>query len=95
MTPLLLWIVRVLILILIVRLVIKGVTAMMRSNSGERRARMPARSGGTLVRDPQCGTFVPESRAIAAGRGADALHFCSTACRDAWMAAHGGARAKV
>ena len=51
------------------------------------------RVGGALVRDPQCGTFVPESRSVTLGSGAKALHFCSTTCRDAWVAAHDAARA--
>jgi hypothetical protein len=51
------------------------------------------RAGGALVRDPQCGTFVPESRSVTLGSGSKALHFCSTACRDKWVAAHDTARA--
>jgi hypothetical protein len=51
------------------------------------------RVGGALVRDPQCGTFVPESRSVTLGSGSKALHFCSTACRDKWVAAHDAARA--
>jgi hypothetical protein len=46
----------------------------------------PERSGGTLVRDPQCGTFIPESRAIQLRTGGAVLFFCSTACRDAYAA---------
>jgi YHS domain-containing protein len=44
----------------------------------------PERSGGTLVRDPQCGTYIPESRAIRVGSGDRTLYFCSNACRDAY-----------
>ena len=50
-------------------------------------AQTPERSGGTLVRDPQCGTYVPESRAIRSGAGDKTLYFCSVACRDAYAAA--------
>ena len=46
------------------------------------------RVGGALVRDPQCGTYVPQSRAIRAGSGADAHYFCSDRCRAAYAAAH-------
>jgi YHS domain-containing protein len=46
----------------------------------------PERSGGTLVRDPECGTFIPESRAIQMRTGGTVLFFCSTACRDAYAA---------
>ena len=48
----------------------------------------PERVGGTLVRDPQCGTYIPLSRALTIGGGESALHFCSAACRDAWTASH-------
>ena len=41
-------------------------------------------AGGTLVRDPQCGTYVPESRALRVQSGQQTLYFCSTACRDAY-----------
>jgi hypothetical protein len=95
-TAVLLWFVRLLVLLLVIRLIVRGMYSVL----GQRRAakpasRMPERAGGTLVRDPQCGTYVPESRALVVGRGADALHFCSATCRDAWAAAHGDARAKA
>ena len=90
MTPLFLWLLRILVLILIVRLIIRGVSALT-AGAGIRRgsARMPERAGGTLVRDPHCGTFIPERRALVIGAGADALHFCSAECREAWLATHG------
>jgi YHS domain-containing protein len=47
----------------------------------------PEREGGTLVRDPQCGTYVPKSRSFQVGHGATALYFCSTDCRDKYAAA--------
>jgi hypothetical protein len=43
------------------------------------------RAGGRLVRDPQCGTYVPEGRAIRIGTGDETRCFCSTACRDAYL----------
>jgi hypothetical protein len=46
------------------------------------------RVGGTLVRDPHCGTYIPQSKAIHVGQGSSALYFCSAACRDAYAAAH-------
>lgn len=46
------------------------------------------RAGGALVRDPQCGTYVPQSRAIRVGSGADTHYFCSDGCRAAYAAAH-------
>lgn len=56
--------------------------------AGPRPASPPQeRLGGTLVRDPQCGTYIPESRAVIVGTGTDRVTFCSTACRDAYLAA--------
>jgi hypothetical protein len=46
------------------------------------------RVGGALVRDPQCGTYVPQSRAIRVGSGPNAHYFCSDGCRAAYAAAH-------
>ena len=80
---LILGIVRVLIILLIIRIVVHWIYG--RRKITPRRPRtVPERAGGTLVRDPHCGTFVPEALAISAG----AQKFCSTACRDAWAAAH-------
>jgi YHS domain-containing protein len=36
------------------------------------------------VQDPQCGTYLPKSRALMIGSGDDAKYFCSPACRDAY-----------
>ena len=98
-------IIRILIILLIIRIVvtwIMGVRHSMRTAGAggaraSRRARtMSERAGGTLVRDPNCGTFIPESRAVVAG----ALRFCSTACRDAYLekpgfSARGGQGSRV
>lgn len=45
------------------------------------------RLGGTLVRCQQCGTHVPQSKVVTATAGAQTHSFCSTACRDAHLAA--------
>ena len=37
-----------------------------------------------LVRDPVCGTHVAEEVAIPLREGAELVHFCSLACRDAY-----------
>ena len=96
MTPLFLWLVRVLVLLVVVRLIVRGVSsAIGHRPAAKPSSRVPERAGGVLVRDPQCGTYLPESRALVLGRGTDALHFCSVTCRDAWASAHGGARAKA
>ena len=42
------------------------------------------RAGGTLMRDPHCGTYVPASRALQVRSGQATLYFCSATCRDAF-----------
>jgi YHS domain-containing protein len=37
-----------------------------------------------LVRDPVCGTHVAEEVSIPLREGSELVHFCSTACRDAY-----------
>ena len=38
-----------------------------------------------LVRDPVCGMHVDETLSIPMREGAELLHFCSIACRDAYV----------
>jgi YHS domain-containing protein len=38
-----------------------------------------------LVRDPVCGTHVDETRSIPLREGGELVHFCSPACRDAYV----------
>ena len=92
---LLLWIVRLLVLFIIIRFVVLMVrSALVAAGGGNAPAgaggarrvkRQPERLGGTLVQDPHCGTYLPESRALAVRTGATTHHFCSTECRDAWQ----------
>jgi uncharacterized protein len=86
---LIVWIVRALFLILFVRFVLSLLSAGRRMVSRPAPGRPVAeRSGGTLVRDPQCGTYIPLSRAIRVGNGSAAHYFCSDGCRAAYLAAH-------
>ncbi|PYT76985.1 MAG: hypothetical protein DMG40_25015 [Acidobacteria bacterium] len=54
-----------------------------------------AKTARRLVRDPVCGMHVDESLSIPMREGDEVLHFCSMACRDAYVvsskkfAAHG------
>jgi uncharacterized protein len=79
----LIWIIRTLVILLIVRLVLR---ALFSRQLDARRPRpnkaRTERAGGELVRDPQCGTYIPKSRAVVVGHGARAVYFCSTTCRD-------------
>jgi len=45
----------------------------------------PAR-GVAMVRDPECGTFVVPSTALALADRGGAIYFCSERCRDAYRA---------
>jgi YHS domain-containing protein len=38
-----------------------------------------------LVRDPVCGTHVAEEASISFCEGRELVHFCSAACRDAYI----------
>jgi len=83
MTTLLLWGLRVVIVLLVLRLFVRMLT-------GHRGVptRTRSRIGGTLVRDPQCGTYLPPDRALAVTTSTGILHFCSAHCRDAWTSSH-------
>jgi hypothetical protein len=83
----LLWIVRVIVLLLVIRLVLNllfGSRKVVRRRRTH-ATRSPERVGGELVRDPNCGTHILKERAIAVGTGADIKYFCSTTCRDAYQ----------
>jgi uncharacterized protein len=88
---LLLWIVRLLVLLLIIRFVVGMVRQAMQSARAKgapqqrgRSGRHPERLGGTLVQDPQCGTYLPKDWALTAGAGSATQYFCSDKCRDEW-----------
>ena len=84
------WIFRILVILFIVRLVLRFLYSMAGGrNDGPRRPtskpNQPAtREGGQLVRDPNCGTYIPIGRALREGSGANAVYFCSETCRNAW-----------
>jgi uncharacterized protein len=80
------WLGDLLVLLLIIRM-ISGLFSRGRTvSSRSRPTPPPERSGGNLVRDPQCGTYIPESRAVRVVANGKTLFFCSTSCRDAYAA---------
>ena len=83
------WVVRVLVVLLLIRLAVQlfrgALGSSGRPTSKRSATKPPERIGGALVKDPQCGTFVPKDRAIVHGRGDAAEYFCSTSCRDQWL----------
>jgi len=89
MGEILVWLPRILFALFILRLLSRTFAARPAAPPRGRPSAPRERVLGTLVRDPQCGTYIPESRALTVGSGAGALHFCSASCRDAWAAAHG------
>lgn len=82
----LIWIARAIILLVVLRILLRLLFAPRGGGvSGGRpmpRTGPVERSGGELVRDPQCHTYVPKARAIAVQRGGETLYFCSAKCRD-------------
>ena len=80
------WIVRLLIAVLIIRLlwsffhgIFSGATEPRRKSSGAADKSLP------LARDPVCGTFVQQSRALEARSGGQVHYFCSEKCRQTFM----------
>jgi YHS domain-containing protein len=60
-----------------------------RSLTGRPGGKKPAagtRDGEEMVRDPQCGTYLPRSDAVTAVIQGRTHHFCSAACREAFTA---------
>lgn len=44
----------------------------------------PAVYKGHMVRDPQCGLYLPENRSISEVREGERIHFCSRDCQNAY-----------
>jgi hypothetical protein len=91
------WIFRILTILFLVRIVLRffsGATGGSSGTAGPRPAPKPnqpaTREGGHLVRDPNCGTYVPVGRALREGSGDSAVYFCSEDCRNAWATRKAG-----
>lgn len=75
---------RILLVLFVIRMIViflRGVAAG-RRRAPARPSQVPERPGGELVRDPQCGTYVPRTNAIGALIAGKMEYFCSTTCRD-------------
>lgn len=66
---------------------VQGVQGQQEPMRGSSRGHAPQRSV-QMARDPICGTFVVPERATVLTTGGRTLYFCSTDCRDAYLA-HG------
>jgi uncharacterized protein len=90
LTDLLPWIFRIIVVLFVLRLIRNFFATNTRPASPPRpgaRTAAVERAGGQLVRDPQCGTYVPMSTSVHLVSGANTLYFCSVACRDAYRKA--------
>jgi hypothetical protein len=83
----LLWIVRVIIILIVLRLLVRLLFPALAGRRGPARPGRQERQGGELVRDPQCGTYVPRSRAVVVNGPGGPVYFCSTSCRDTYRRA--------
>ena len=91
------WVGRAILIAFVVRMVLRLFSGGTRGTAAQPGAE-PSRGGrgargvptektvDKLVRDPQCGTYVAEHNSVTASRGGATLHFCSTTCRDAYLA---------
>ena len=85
------WIIRIIAVLFAVRLVLRLFAGLLRPAPAQRASSKTAtREGGHLVRDPNCGTYVPVARALKSGAGDGAVYFCSDTCRTAWAARKAG-----
>ena len=83
------WIIRLLVVLFVIRLIVRAIYGLTRVQQAPRRGARPIeRAGGALVRDPQCGTYIPQSNALSLRDAGETKFFCSAACRDTWAAAH-------
>jgi YHS domain-containing protein len=41
-----------------------------------------------MIRDPECGIYFPQRSAVALDQRHQVLYFCSTECRDRYLARH-------
>ena len=90
------WLLRLLLVFLLVRAVILVVGGLIRGLLGAAQApgepgpstggAPVARSHGTLVQDPVCGTYILQERALAMETTGGTAFFCSERCRSAYDA---------
>jgi hypothetical protein len=80
------WILRIILLLILLRFVLRLLFPNRRPARPTRPRSVPERSGGELVRDPQCGTYIPKVSALTLNTGDGIQYFCSATCRDAYTA---------
>lgn len=73
------WLVRLLIAALVIRLIWGLVASILSAASGPRQVRRTRSM--QLVRDPVCGTYIQQSRALEVHTCGKTHYFCSEGCR--------------
>ena len=73
------WLLRGVFLVLILRFVWKFISGLIEGVRGPRSGRRTVR-GGSLERDPVCGTYVEPTRALTAQVSSKTYYFCSEQC---------------
>ena len=76
---------------LLLRAVVRGLRSLLnpappRSQPADADAGQGTAIARRLVRDPVCGVHVAEARAIPLRTATELVHFCSTVCRDKYVA---------
>ena len=83
--------IRLLLILFVIALVVRSIWRFLEavvdgaSGPSRRSGRVPQK-GAHMVRDPVCGTFVVQSRALTADRGGQTAWFCSENSRRQWQA---------
>ena len=90
--------IRLLLIFLLVLLVARAVWRLLSgvvegSMAAGPRGSAPPERGARMVRDPICGTFVVQSRALSADSRGQTAWFCSDDCRRKWQIGRRSARA--
>lgn len=67
--------------------IIQAARSVLRSGSSHAPPGKPP-GGEEMIRDPQCGTYVPHSEALSATVGGKNHSFCSSRCRDEYLQRH-------
>jgi YHS domain-containing protein len=87
------WLLRVLLFMLLITVVVRsayrflyGVIEGVGVDTGRRVSnRSRTQVTGHMVKDPVCGTYVVQGRALTAIRGGETAWFCSAQCQRAWL----------
>jgi YHS domain-containing protein len=80
------WLIRAILVFLLVLLVVRAAWRLLAGvveGASGRASGVPQR-GTPMVRDPVCGTFVVQSRALTATARGETAWFCSEDCRRRW-----------